>query len=126
MHSLQLRLGVVAALALSVCPILFAVAEPPKPAPKVELYNGKEMPLADVLAKTGARLDKDAAPFWLALVTEEGKVYPLIKDDGSRMFYSEPMLLNRPMRLTARLFGDTRLLQVLQVHSYLKGELHEV
>ena len=44
----------------------------------------------------------------------------------SKRCYKDSRLLNRPMRLTARPVGDTNFLQVFQVHSYLKGELHEV
>ncbi|MBY0526529.1 MAG: hypothetical protein K2R98_24250 [Gemmataceae bacterium] len=120
------RLGLVAVMALVVSPFLFVAADTPKPAVKSTFFNGKVVPLSDVLAKSGLKLDKDAAPFWLTLVTDDGKVYPLIKDEGSRMFYGEPKLQNRPMRISARLFGDTQLLQVLQVQSVIEGKLHEV
>jgi len=42
------------------------------------------------------------------------------------MFFLDPQLLNRRMRLTGHLVGDTSFLKVLQVHSYVKGELCEV
>ena len=42
------------------------------------------------------------------------------------MFYSDKALLNRAMRVTAREVGDDHYLQVLQAHSIIKGELHEV
>jgi hypothetical protein len=119
------RLGIVAALALPLVPLLSA-ADLAKPGPKAEFFNGKVVPLADVLAKAGVRLDKDAAATSLALVADDGKAYPLIKDDGSRILYGDAKLLNRPMRLTGYLVGDTKLLRVLQVHSYIQGELHEV
>ena len=82
--------------------------------------------MAGLLEKAGAKLDADAAPLWLALETDDGKVYPLVKDDGSRMFFKDAKLLNRPMLLTGRLLLGTNLLQVVQVHSYIKGEVHEV
>ncbi len=120
------RLGLCLALALGLSPLLLA-AEPAAPREvKTEHFKGKVVPLAGLLEKFGARLDPDAAPVWLALVGDDGKVYPLIKDDGSRMFYTDARLRDRPMRLTGRLHPDSRLLQVLQVHSYVKGELHEV
>ena len=120
----RIGLGLVAALALS--PILWAVGAPTKAAPKTEDIDGKVVALASVLAKLGPKLDPDAAPQWLALVADDGKVYPLIKDDGSRMFFKDERLLNRPMRLTARLIPEVQMLQVIQVHSRIKGELHEV
>jgi hypothetical protein len=96
------------------------------PAAKSESYKGKVVPLTSLLEKSGVHLDREASPFWLALVTEDGKIFPLIQDDGARMFYRDNRLLNRPMRVTGRLFQDTHLLQVFGVNSYVKGELCDV
>jgi hypothetical protein len=93
---------------------------------KNEYFKGKVVPLEKIIEKEGTHLDDDAAPFWLALVTEEGKAYPLVKDDGSRMFFLDKTLLDRPMRLTGRLLKNSTLLQVVNVHSYENGVLHEV
>jgi hypothetical protein len=82
--------------------------------------------LADIVAKSGSKLDADAAPHWLALAADDGTIYPLIKDDGARMFFKDPQLLNRPMRLTGRLLPKSQLLQVVEVHSLHEGKLHEV
>jgi hypothetical protein len=119
------RFGIVAALLVATLPMLFA-ADSAKPDAKQQFYKGKVVPLAAYFEKLGAKMDKEAAAQSYALITDDGKVYPLIKDDGSRMFFKDERLLNRPMRLTARPVGDTNFLQVFQVHSYLKGELHEV
>ena len=77
-------------------------------------------------ARAGARLDADAAPHWLALAGDDGKVYPLVKDDGSRMFFQDAKLLKRPMLLTGHLVGKTGMLQVVRVYSLHNGEPHEV
>ncbi len=118
------RLGLLGVLALSLTPVLLTRAA--QGTFKTEYYKGKVVPLASVLAKHGAKLDADAAPHWLALVGDDGKVYPLVKDDGARMFFKDARLLNRPMRLTGRLVPGTQLLQVTNVHSYKDGKLHEV
>jgi hypothetical protein len=115
------RLGLLAVVALSLTP-LFAAPTAVKPS----YFKGKVVPLASLVGKVGSKLDADAAPHWLALASDDGTIYPLIKDDGSRMFFKDETLLNRPMRLTGRLLPKSQLLQVLEVHSYLKGELHEV
>jgi hypothetical protein len=123
------RLSRRAALALAgvvACVPLLTRADDPKPATKPEYFKGQVVPLADIVAKTGSRLDADAAPHWLALVSEDGRTYPLVKDSGSRMFFNDPALLKRPMRLTGRLVPGSQLLRVTAVHSYLKGELHDV
>ncbi len=119
------RGGIVVALALGVAPFWVTRADDSTPF-KTEFYNGKVVPLADTLTKQGAKLDTDAAPFWLALVTDNGTVYPLVKDAGARMFFKDRRLLNRPMRLTGRLVPGSTLLQVVNVHSYLNGKLHDV
>ncbi|HYV37251.1 MAG TPA: hypothetical protein VE988_16205 [Gemmataceae bacterium] len=93
---------------------------------KWDHFNGKVSPLAPLLEKQGAKVDADAAENALALVAEDGKIYNLVKDNGSRMFYMDSGLLNRPMRLTARVIPGSQMLQVLNVHSYVKGQLHEV
>jgi hypothetical protein len=120
------RIGLLLAATVAAVPLLLAgLAEPAPPAPKTEELTGKVVPLAGPLEKFGAKLDADAAPAWLALVTEDGKTYPLIKDSGSRMFFKDAKLQDRPVRLTGRMFGDTRLLQVLSVRTLVKGVLHE-
>jgi hypothetical protein len=96
-----------------------------EPEPKTKEFTGKVVPLGDVLDKAGVKLDKDAAPYWLALAGDDGQTYPLVKDPGSRMFFKDKQLLNRPMRLTGRLVGDTKMLQVLSVRSVVDGKLHE-
>jgi hypothetical protein len=117
------RLPILAAFALILAPLTLLVRAPAEP--KNTEYSGKVVPLADSLDKLGAKLDKDAAPFWLALVTDDGKVHPLIKDPGSRMFFKDKHLLNRAMKITGRLVGDAKLLQVLSVRSVVNGKLHE-
>ena len=125
MNPLTRRLALVGALALGILPILLLRSGAQTPF-KTQYYKGKVVPLATLLKKHGARLDQDVAPAWLALVTEEGKIYPLIKDDGGRMFFKDTRLLNRPMRLTGRLIPGSELLQVINVHSYKGGKLHDV
>lgn len=115
------RLGLVFALMIALAPLATA-----PPAAQNEYFKGKVMPLAALVEKIGSRLDAEAAPHWLALVTDEGKIYPLIKDDGSRMFFKDSRLLNRPMRLTGRFLPGSQLVQVVEVHSYVKGELHDL
>jgi hypothetical protein len=121
------RLGLCAVVAVTLSPWLLSGAGAVPEKVKTEYYKGKVVPLAGILEKVGGKLDADAAPHWLVLVGDDGKIYPLIKDDGSRMFFSDTRLVNRPMRLTGRLLPGSQLLQVVEVHSYSpKNELQEV
>jgi hypothetical protein len=106
---------------------VFAAAPAVKPkAEKPRNFEGKVVPLADVVAKSGTKLDADAAPFWLALVADDGKVYPLVKDGGSRLFFKDKALLNRPMRLLGKLVPNSTLLCVMGVQSLVKGVPHDL
>jgi hypothetical protein len=128
-HRTRRRLGIGLALTIAFCPFLLANAgqkRPKKGAATAETFTGNVVSLSGPLEKFGARLDQAAAPHWLALVTKDGKVYPLIPDNGSLLFFKDPSLRNRLVRLTGRLFAGTHLLQVLAVHSYKVGKLHEV
>jgi hypothetical protein len=117
------RLGVCVALMLALLPGWWARgAGTDKPRD----FKGKVVPLAKLLEKFGSKIDPEASPHWLALVTDSGKVYPLIRDDGSRMFFNDTRLVNRPLVLTGRLFQDTHLLQVAKVHSVVKGKLCDI
>ncbi len=121
MRNVILMLMVLAAISATTFSTISA-----EPEAKTIQLDGKVVPMAGMLEKFGSRLDPEAAPHWLALVTTDGKVYPLIKDDGSRLFFSDSRLQNRSMRITGRLFQDTHLLQVLSVNSVKNGQLHEI
>ena len=120
------RAAVGLAVAPVLSPLLIAADDKGAKESSTETFAGKVVPLAPLLEKFGARLDADAAPSWLALKADDGKVYPLIKDDGSRLFFLDKTLLDRPMRLTGRLHPQSQMLQVLAVHSIVKGQLCDV
>ncbi len=120
------RWGLLLAVAVCLSPLL-AWGEDKKPDPsKTEDFKGKVVPLADLIAKTGTRLDPDAVPVSFALVADDGKVYTLIKDGGARLFFNDPALLDRPMRLTGRVLPGSQVLQVTAARSIIKGQLHEI
>jgi hypothetical protein len=125
MHPRTIRLGLCLAVAFALLP-LAARPQGSKSADRNLSFKGSVVPFDKLLAKDDIKLDADAAPSWLALRADDGKVYPLVKDAGARMFFKDTRLLNRPMRLTGRLVADGALLQVVNVHSYVKGQLCEV
>jgi hypothetical protein len=126
MNARTTRCGLCLALAFALLPLLAGRAQSPKAADKNQTLRGSVVSLDKLLAKEDVRLDPDAAPTWLALRADDGKVYPLVKDAGSRMFFKDARLLNRPMRLTARPVAGGALLQVVGVQSYVKGALCDV
>jgi hypothetical protein len=121
------RLGVMTLLAASLFPLPGRAGENSKtPVAQTATVKGKVVPLATLLDRFGAKLDREAAAQWLALVSDEGTIYPLIKDDATRMFFQDPSLQDRPMQLTGRLIPGSQLLHVQEVRSIVKGQLCEV
>jgi hypothetical protein len=107
-------------------PFLAFADKPAADAPKVETFTGKVVPLADLVAKAGSKLDPDAASQSLVLVADDGKAYTLVKDGGARLFFKDAELLNRPMKLTGKLLPRSQILQVTVAQSLVKGEPHEI
>jgi hypothetical protein len=127
MHSrTHRRLAVCLALLCGLTPFLWAFAGSDLKVGDKQEFKGKVVPLASILKKAGSTLDPDAAKHWVALVAEDGQIYPLIKEDRSRMFFQEPKTQDRPMIITGRLIGATHLLQVLDVKSVRDNKLHEI
>lgn len=50
----------------------------------------------------------------------------LLKDGGSRLFFKDTALLNRPMLLIGRPLPGSQILRVIAVRSLIKGQPHEV
>lgn len=100
-------------------------AEAKKPAPADASLRGKVLPLAAILAKHDAKPDDDAGDA-LALVADDGRVYLLIKDDGSRLFFKDKRLHNRPVQLTGRIVPGAQMLQIKRVQTVVKDKLLEV
>ncbi|MBI2805173.1 MAG: hypothetical protein HYX68_09375 [Planctomycetes bacterium] len=118
------RFAIILVFAVASLPLYSGSAGDKKAADKNEFFHGKVVRLADWLATQKIKIDPDRDE--LILLDKNGKVYPLLKDEGSRMFYKDAKLLNRPMRLTARRIPNSPFLQVITVHSVIKGKLHDV
>src|SRR5262249_2013244 len=95
--------SVLGLLAAAACLPPRHAADAKKPEAQTVELTGKVVPLADLVAKGGSKLDADADPVSLVLVADDGKVYTLVKDGGARLFFKDKALLNRPMKLTGRL-----------------------
>jgi hypothetical protein len=108
-----------AAVASLVC--FAATAAPPSaPVEKLRAFDGKVLPLAKVLEKQGAKPDPDTAG--VALVTADGTVYTLVKDDASRLLFLDPQLHDRPVCLTARRLPGAQVLKVEKVQAVKDGK----
>lgn len=113
---------------LTVCWLMCVVvgeAEPRKEAPTeatLEL-KGTLTPIAKLMEKQKVVVDADAG---MALVTAEGKVYPLMKDKTSRFLFMDKRLHERTIQVTAKLVAGTGMAQLTEVYTLKEGKLHDV
>lgn len=104
-----------------------ATAAPPAPATgaeKAQAIDGKVVPLADALKKLGAKPDADTTG--VALVTADGTVYTMVKDEKTRLLFLDKQLHNRDFRLTAKVLPGTRVLSVEKVQTVKDGKVYNV
>lgn len=120
------RIGILLALLPAIGALITPLSLHSKdPAPEHQTYSGKVISLASAADLQGAALDKDAAPHWLALETKDGRLYPLFKDAGARMFFKDKKMLDRPVQLTGRMLKGSPILQVFSVRTVIENKLHE-
>ncbi|VTR90785.1 Uncharacterized protein OS=Isosphaera pallida (strain ATCC 43644 / DSM 9630 / IS1B) GN=Isop_1744 PE=4 SV=1 [Gemmata massiliana] len=93
-------------------------------ADKAQAIDGKVVPLADALKKLGVKADTDTVG--VALVTADGTVYTLVKDEKTRLLFLDPQLHNRDVRLTAKVLPGTRVLHVERVQTVKNGKAFNV
>ncbi len=103
-------------------------AAPPTPAPaapeRAQAIDGKVVPLADALKKLGVKPDADTAG--VALVTADGTVFTLVKEEKTRLLFLDKQLHNRDVRLTAKVLPGTRVLSVERVQTLKDGKAFNV
>jgi hypothetical protein len=99
------------ALALACLLHAGAVRAEEQPKPRTVHFKGK---VVEPKGKAGT----------IALSCDDGKVYPLVEDDGSRMLFAEKSLRGRDVRLAGELVNGDRL-RVAGVQTYTKGKLHD-
>lgn len=120
------RLGLLGVVVASLAPLFVLPFSTAADSPAPVTCKGKVVPLADLVAKDGARLDADAGPTSLVLLSDDGKIYFLIKDNGSRLFYKDSTLLNKPVQVTGTLLPGSQIMRVFTVRTVLQGRLHDV
>lgn len=97
-----------------------------KEAPPTIVFEGKVLPLTDILKRHAASADDDAAKVSRVIECSNGKIYSLVKDDASRMFFRDDRLLRRPVQIAAVQIPGTELLAIKQVRTVIDGKPYEV
>lgn len=100
-------------------------SQPPGPlasADALQVFAGKVVLLGTPEGRSGTKSDDGS----VALVADDGTVYPLVEDDASRMFHLYDQLRNRPVRLSGRLVPGTKNLRVEFVRTITDGAVCDV
>jgi hypothetical protein len=93
-----------------------------KPKYRTESLRGKVVWLADALnERYGIETDADAARAQVALDSDDGTLYPIVKDSRGRAFHLDERLRGVELELLVRRFDGSPLVQVVRVYS-LKPE----
>ena len=71
------------------------------------------------------KLDEDS-PKFLALITKDGKIFPLLKDARGRAFYQDKRLREREVELNLRTWTGIPFVKVLNVYTLKKGTRYHV
>lgn len=89
--------------------------------------TGQVVPFREAIEKRlGVRLEGKEADQLLALETEDGRLLTILPTTSSRIFYLDPQMQRRPVRVTARVYEQSDGLQVIDVHTLKDGKLFEV
>jgi hypothetical protein len=107
------------------CPWFAGFVLSADPEQQSQEFGGRVVSMAALLKEAGATPDTDVETLLLALVQKDGSIKPILKDAGSRMFFKDRQLLDRPVILRGRLVGRTPYLQVFQVFTIVQGRRHE-
>lgn len=97
-----------------------------EPAEVNELIRGRVVALLPVLEKRfGAKIDDEMGPLY-GLVTDDGRIYPILRQERGRAFYLDERLRNQLMDLYVRRFEGSPFVQVLLVYHIQDGRRYAV
>jgi hypothetical protein len=92
------------------------------PAEVKELLRGQVVALAPGLEERfGTKIDEEMAVLY-GLVTDDGRVVPILREGRGRAFYQDDRLRNQPMDLYVRRFEGNPFAQVLLVYRLRDGD----
>lgn len=98
-----------------------------KPAFRNELIRGQVVWLADGLKKQfGISSVPEVAQNSLALLTEDGQLFPIVENLRGRAFRKDERLRGKDMEILARRHEQQPLIQVLRVYQIEDGKRYEV
>ena len=100
--------------------------KPATPTPEAARLSGKIVEIGPyVKDHFGVTMDDEQGQS-VALVTESGELYPIIKDLRSRGLFMDKRMHHRPMELEVHRYAGLPFLQVIEVYSVKEGKKYRV
>ncbi len=92
-----------------------------------ETMRGRVVWLAEALQrKYGIETDADGAEWNVAFETDEGRLWPIVKDARGRGFRLDERLRDIDLEVLARRFDDAPVIQLVQVYRLRDGQKFEL
>ena len=97
------------------------------PKPDFAVLRGKVVEIGPhLMDKFHVPMDEDLGKATLALVTDSGDVYPLIKDLRSRGFFMDKRQRDRPMELHVHKYPGLPFVRLIDVYSLKNGKKYKI
>lgn len=102
-------------------------AESQEPAYETVALQGRVVWLADALRRRyGIRTDADVHSAAVALEGDDGRLWPIVKDNRGRAFHKDPRLRGVPLELLVRRYERSPVVQVIAVYRHRDGAKYEI
>ncbi len=100
---------------------------PEKPKYRTVSLRGKVVWTADAMKRLfGVETDADAAHNSVSLETDDGRLYPIVKDARGRGFWKDPRIRDIDMELMVRQYDGSPWIQVIRVFVFKEGKKYQM
>lgn len=83
---------------------------------------GRVLPLAEIIVIKKIKTDAEPLEKQVALLDDDGRVWPILSDEGGRVFFLDKQMLQRRTRLKMKTTSDMPFAQVISVEIEHEGK----
>jgi hypothetical protein len=95
--------------------------------PRDAVLRGRVVCIAEQLQERfQVAADCDRRGHVYAVKTTDGELYTFLPTDAAAAIYLDPRYRERELQVTARLFPDLRMIEVIRLQSWKQGRLHNL
>lgn len=83
---------------------------------------GRVLPMPEILALKKVKADSEPLEKQVALLGDDGRAWPILSDEGGRLFFLDKQMLHRRARLKLKTTSDMPFAQVISVEIEHEGK----